>query len=77
MTNLETYLAQVKARTTLRTGANTVNVGSMLSDQQKLLKIIEVYQDAIDMYAMTNETFPEYGDVARKAKAKAEQIAGE
>jgi len=39
-----------------------------------LLQIIEKQSEALDVYAMTNETFPEYGDVARTTKAEVKQI---
>lgn len=39
-------------------------------DELKLLeKRIQVLTEALEIYAATNETFPEYGDVARKTLA--------
>lgn len=37
----------------------------------------EVLKCALEMYAITNETFPEYGDVARQALQDAELLAKE
>jgi hypothetical protein len=40
----------------------------------RLAEINKVLTEALEMYAMTNETFPEYGDVAREAIAKAKEM---
>lgn len=50
-------------------------IASAPTDISFLLSIVEEWERALQVYALTNETFPEYGDVARSVLAKAEELA--
>lgn len=56
---LETYLAQVKERATMEIGGNTIDVVRMLTDQHKLLAIVEVYRSGV---AVAVESLLKYKD---------------
>jgi hypothetical protein len=53
---------------------NSKFIANCPSDLATLLEVVRVYQLALEVYAMTNESFPEYGDVARDVLTKADEI---
>lgn len=41
---------------------------------QYLKDLIEMLKETLEIYAMTNETFPEYGDAAKRALERANRL---
>ena len=64
LSDYEKYMAQFHLSD--RPMLEVIEIQAVKDLQEKL----EIAETALDVYSMTNETFPEYGDVAREALQK-------
>ena len=54
--------------------ANAELIANCPTDLSTLLQIVKIQNQVLETYALTNEIFPEYGDIARQAIEQVETL---